>query len=52
MLKSRQPTAHPSLPHKRLRASLDFLSSRIPDPVNKLWFINRTLEVFAENSEA
>jgi len=48
MLTSRAPTASPSLPHKRLRASLDFLSSRIPDPVNKLWFINRTLEVFDE----
>ena len=46
MLTSRQPTAPPSLPNKRLRASLDFLSSRIPDPLNKLWFINRTLEVF------
>ena len=51
MLTSRQPTAPPSLPNKRLRASLDFLSSRIPDPVNKLWFMNRTLEVFDEKPE-
>ena len=51
MLTSRPPTAPPSLPHKRLRASLDFLSSRIPDPVNKLWFINRTLEVFDEKAQ-
>jgi hypothetical protein len=42
------PTA---LPHKRLRASLEFLSSRIYDPVNKLWFINRTLQGFDEKSE-
>jgi len=39
------------LPHPRLRRRLDFLSSRIPDPVNKLWFINRTLEVFGEKPE-
>ena len=51
MLTSRAQTAPPSLPHKRLRASLDFLSSRIPDPVNKLWFINRTLEVFDEKPQ-
>ncbi len=51
MLTSRPPTAPPSLPHKRLRASLDFLSSRIPEPVDKLWFINRTLEVFDEKPQ-
>lgn len=51
MLNSRQPGVFPTLPHKRLRASLDFLSSRIPDPVNKLWFINRTLEEFDEKPE-
>ena len=32
-----------SLPHPRLSARLDALSSKIPDPVNKLWFIKRTL---------
>ncbi len=40
-----------ALPHKRLRASLNVLSSRIHDPVNKLWFINRTLKGFDEKSE-
>lgn len=40
-----------ALPHKRLRASLNFLSSRIDDPASKLWFISRTLEGFDEKSE-
>jgi hypothetical protein len=41
-----------SLPHRRLQRSLDFLSSRIPDPVNKLWFIKRTLSEFDRRPES
>ena len=41
-----------SLPHPRLRRSLDFLSSRIQDPVNKLWFIKRTLYEFDKRPES
>ena len=38
--------------NRGLRARLDFLSSRIPDPVNKLWFINRTLEGYEAKPES
>jgi hypothetical protein len=34
------------LPNPRLRRVLERLSSRIPDPITKLWFIKRTLESF------
>jgi len=47
----RSPLALLGLLNRRLRARLDSLSSRIPDPVHKLWFINRTLEGFEAKPE-
>lgn len=51
MRKSSQAPNIPALPHKRLRASLDLVSSRINEPVNKLWFIKRTLQSFEAKPE-
>lgn len=43
-----KPRAFAALEHGPFRRRLDRLSSRIVDPVDKLWFIQRTLRSFGE----
>ncbi len=45
------PGASPELPHRRHRATLDFLSSRVMDPPKKLWFIKSTLTAYEAQAE-
>ncbi|MGH9318898.1 MAG: peptidoglycan recognition protein family protein, partial [Vicinamibacteria bacterium] len=40
------------LEHRSLQRSLDRLSSRVPDPEHKLWFIKRTIEAYDEKPAA
>jgi len=51
MRHSNQAERAPELPHKRLQTSLGYLSSRVTDPVRKLWFIKKTLERYGTHSE-
>ncbi|HSF15609.1 MAG TPA: N-acetylmuramoyl-L-alanine amidase [Vicinamibacteria bacterium] len=43
-----KPRAFAALEHGPFRRRLDRLSTRIADPVDKLWFIQRTLRAFGE----